>query len=49
VALVAAIDENRADVLLEELEAFLGSRRGHGGGSDGEGREGREGEGGMTE
>jgi len=49
VALVAAVDEDRADVLLEELEAFL--RRGHclGGGSDGEDREGREGEGGEME
>ena len=49
VALVAAIDENRAHVLLEELEAFLGSRRRLGGGSDGEGSEGSEREGGMTE
>jgi hypothetical protein len=49
VALVAAVDEDWADVLLEELEAFLG--RGHrlSGGSDGEGSEGREREGGETE
>jgi hypothetical protein len=49
VALVAAVDEDRADVLLEELEAFLGRGHRHGGGSDGEGREGREREGGETE
>jgi hypothetical protein len=49
VALVAAVDEDRADVLLKELEAFLGRRHRLGGGSDGEDCEGREGEGGEAE
>ena len=48
VALIATVDEDRADVLLEELEAFLGRLRFVGGDREG-GSEQREGEGGVTE
>ena len=48
VALVAAIDEDRADVLLEELESFLRRLRFVGGDREGGGEQ-REREGGVTE
>ena len=48
VALVATIDEDRADILLEELEPFLGRLRFVGGDREGGGEQ-REREGGMTE
>ena len=48
VALVATIDEDGADVLLEELETFLGRLRLVGGDREGGGEQ-REREGGMTE
>jgi hypothetical protein len=48
VTLVASIDQDRADVLLEELEALLGRRSFIGGAGEGS-REQREGEGGVTE
>jgi hypothetical protein len=49
VALIAAIDEDRAHVLLEELEAFRGRRHSLGGRSGRKGREGCESEGGESE
>jgi len=48
VALVATIDEDRSDVLLEELESFLGRLRFIGGDREGGGEQ-REREGGVTE